>query len=1382
MKLRAEGLSRKSLVSKLKPLREQGLTDVNLSTKNGTEVLRDELVRIWTMQEEQAKAAEVEEAEAELARVKAAEQTQLAAEEEEDDHVKFAMEQLEPPEDGEALSPVYEDEVRTRDWETLKSNAQLTDGVLYMNMGKTFEARKQRNFEPVGGITPENFNDYFEEKTLKFIKDAFNELGGGIKFTFSLHIEMQRVGAGQVENPIRPMFIRASKSSTITDASTISEEYHKQYDEILHKFDNPDGPSNLVLYSTLRAYLRIDKFKPIAGGAKLRTPEFLKNKGIISVDDQGDNRCFQYAILACFKRPEKHADRRNQYNTKEEYQNIFNFGGIEYPTPCEARTFRIFEVNNPEYGLNVFTCPANGTSLSSILPFYISPYQDRKILSLMLLIEGGENGRKHYISIVDFKKLMCDGQKTEHATCPRCMYTFRGKSKVSSPDERLAEHMKICQGANGECQRVEFPKEGSKKYFEGYEKLHKKPYTIFADFESSLMEVNVAKGEKSTLVREHVANSFCFIVIGPDGLEVPEFRRFYRGENAALKCITDLKEVSNLIAPLLNLYRDHHLTAEEEAEFLAATTCYMCKREFVPTDKNKKACRDHCHTTGAYRGAACNRCNLKCTVKREVDVYFHNGKNYDNHLLMRELHNLADDKFDVIATNSEKYISFSIYHKSDEGAEADDERKQLRSEKRKVNNKLKKLFKVEGELDHESLEQLEDLQLKQAELEEDLEVLGDSERSMKIVFKDSCQFLTASLSDLVKNTPVEDLKNTHSLAAELKISMDLLTKKGIYPYSFVNSMDKFEQPTLPTQEEFYDDLNNEACSNKDYEHAQTVWEAMKCSTFGDYHNMYLMLDVYLLADVFTNFRNFAHATYGLDPAHSFTLPGFSWEALFAARYKGAKKRPCLELITDPDMYAAFESSLRGGVCVASNRYVEANHPALPDYDESKPNKHIRYDDANNLYGHAMVQKLPISDFRWAGNIEVLTPEYILSIDDEDDYGMHLCVDVEYPDELHDEHGDFPLMPESRLVQLSELSPHSQAQAPEKYTPCQKLVPNLYNKEKYWIHYRNLKYALQMGLKLLKVHKAIVYKQEAWMAPYIMFNTNMRTQARNDFEKDLYKLMNNSVFGKTMQNLRLQRNFRILSTSDVLWGKIISSPRYKGRGGEDGNCIGGDLYVLEQAKATLLLKMPMYVGASILDLSKLHMQKFWYDFVRPRYPNAKLHYTDTDSLIYSIETADDLATSFKGVEGSMFDTSGYPKEHAAFSNDNKKVLGKFKDEADGVPILAVCCLAPKSYTMKTMKNITKKCKGTKKAVVKKEIQFDDYKTCLMTGEGKFNSQKGFRSFGHTINTVETRKQSLNSFDSKRFWLNEIESLPLGHYKCFSKSTAKGVGGVSPQTRN
>ena len=347
-----------------------------------------------------------------------------------------------------------------------------------------------------------------------------------------------------------------------------------------------------------------------------------------------------------------------------------------------------------------------------------------------------------------------------------------------------------------------------------------------------------------------------------------------------------------------------------------------------------------------------------------------------------------------------------------------------------------------------------------------------------------------------------------------------------------------------------------------------------------------------------------------------------------------------------------------------------------------------------------------------------------------------------------------------------------------YVACEKLVPNLRNKERYWIHYRNLKFALSEGLRLTKVHRVIEYAQEAWMAPYIAFNTAMRAKARSDFEKDLYKLKNNAVFGKTMENLRERRDIQALRPGSMAYKKWVASPSYKQR-----IIVGdGSLIIAERAKgcgrAPLLLNKPVYTGVAVLDLSKLHMQSFWYTWLKPRFGDkVSLCYTDTDSLVYGIESERDPSDILRGdTPESMFDNSDYPKGHPLHSDVNKKVLGKFKDEAKGVAIAEFVGLRPKLYAMRLdgdelaargdedLKLETKKSKGTAKAVVKKQLTFQSYAQCLESGVSQAHSQCALRSRAHEVHTERVTKVSLSAFDSKRCILADgIGSMAHGHYK-------------------
>jgi len=213
-------------------------------------------------------------------------------------------------------------------------------------------------------------------------------------------------------------------------------------------------------------------------------------------------------------------------------------------------------------------------------------------------------------------------------------------------------------------------------------------------------------------------------------------------------------------------------------------------------------------------------------------------------------------------------------------------------------------------------------------------------------FIDSLNFLQGSLDSLVSATSKESITSTISKGS------DLLYKKGIYPYEYMDSWGRFGETRLPDKEKFYSKLNDEHITDEEYAHAQAVWEAFECKTLGDYHDLYVKTDVALLADVFENFRNLCQEQYGLDPAHYFTSPGLSWDALL--KRTGVE----LELFTDYEMHLFVERGMRGGISMVSKRYAKANNPQVPDYDPSKPKKFIMYLDANNLCGWAMSKPLP----------------------------------------------------------------------------------------------------------------------------------------------------------------------------------------------------------------------------------------------------------------------------------------------------------------------------------------------------------------------------------------------------------------------------------------
>jgi len=274
-------------------------------------------------------------------------------------------------------------------------------------------------------------------------------------------------------------------------------------------------------------------------------------------------------------------------------------------------------------------------------------------------------------------------------------------------------------------------------------------------------------------------------------------------------------------------------------------------------------------------------------------------------------------------------------------------------------------------------------------------------------------------------------------------------------------------------------------------------------------------------------------------------------------------------------------------------------------------------DANHLYGGegGMSGLLLYKDFKWVEPSKF----NINNVDTQGEKGYIIECNLEYSDELHDLHNDLPVAPENlqmKGLKKSDWQMTIQKELDIKDTKVRKLVPNLMNKTNYILHSRNLKYYLKLGLKLTKVHRVMEFKQKRWLKPYIDFNTEKRTLATkngDDFGKDFFKLMNNAVFGKTMESVRNRIDYEI--TCDVERAKKLTAcPRYtshqiiRSEKENDGGLVG-----FCRNKSVIKLNKPLYVGLSILDNSKLTMYNFHYEYIKKKYNDkAKLLFTDTDS--------------------------------------------------------------------------------------------------------------------------------------------------------------------------
>ncbi|KYN17583.1 hypothetical protein ALC57_10126 [Trachymyrmex cornetzi] len=378
--------------------------------------------------------------------------------------------------------------------------------------------------------------------------------------------------------------------------------------------------------------------------------------------------------------------------------------------------------------------------------------------------------------------------------------------------------------------------------------------------------------------------------------------------------------------------------------------------------------------------------------------------------------------------------------------------------------------------------------------------------SVKLRFIVSYKFLASSLEKLASYLDKDKLKIIRSKFLTLSNEeFELLTRKV---YEYIDCVEKLQDTRLPSRELFFSSLTGDTVSESDYSHAMNVWQRFSIQTLGEYTDLYLKTDVLLLADIFENFR----------------------------------------------------------LSQCSGRYAQANNKYMRSYDSSKPSSYLMYYDVNNLYGWAMCQSLPYTEFRW---VEDTANFNVSAIAQDSPTGYILEVDLEYPQHLHDRHTDLHFCP-------------TRDKLPGKRED--KLLATLYDKQRYVIHYRNLQQCTRHGLRLTKIHRVLQFAQSPWLGDYIELNTQFRTRAKNDFEKNLYKLMNNAVFGKNMENVRDHVDVKLLTKWDRRYGAeaMIAKLNFHSRG-----VFAENLIAVELRKLEVKFNKPIYVGLGLAIFETYH---------------------------------------------------------------------------------------------------------------------------------------------------------------------------------------------------
>ena len=1080
-----------------------------------------------------------------------------------------------------------------------------------------------------------NIGGYRVNEVLAYAKPAILNIfksNRNIKTMLYLHCIMKREqgydeedeGYDDVKGEGRRMIAKFAFHSKdlklVLEETDISELYDEMTDEIEEEIQkvNDIESSGWTLIEVISLVLHVTKWEPIYGSSYIPLDPYLANKKAIINMKNEDDKCFMWCVLRALYPKNDHPERIDK--DLKSKQDIINMNGIRYPV--NFRAIDRFEDLNPNISISVL----GYNKEEGVFPLKISKYTgcDNDIV-LLLLKEAvkGENGEikeKTHYTLVKNKSALIASQKNNHKgkrhLCLNCFNSF-------NTSESLNKHKEYCY--ENKSVKTTMPPPDTYLEFKNFHHSEKAPFVVYADFESLIKSMDYCNPDPNKSYtkkyQKHEPISFSYYILcSIDGVYKPVLRKYTQtkpeGANAIDVFIKWLEEDVKAIANIEP--KEMIFTEEDIKHFNNASDCWICGEEL-----GNDRVRDHCHFTGRYRGPAHNKCNLKYRKPKNISVFFHNLSGYDSHLFIKKLATPdKNENIDCIPNNEEKYISFSKTIVTG----------QYTSKKGEVKNK-----------------------------------------TFKIVFKDSLKFLASSLEALVNNLTKEDFKNLHKYFTPKQA--EILKQKGFYPYEYMDSEEKFNDTKPPPREAFYSNLSGKGISNKNYNRVLNVWNTFNMKIFKEYHELYNITDVLLLADVFENFRDLCLKIYGLDPVYYFTAPGLAWDACL--KVTGVQ----LELLSDPNMLLMFEKGIRGGISIISNRYGEANNKYLrKGYNKNLPSKYLMYLDANNLYGCAMSEKLPTHGFKWlsCGEMEKLFNNQVIQVWEK--IPCILEVDLEYPENLHDLHNDYPFCPERVKCKNG----------------VEKLIPNLNDKTKYIIHYKNLIQCLRAGMKLKKIYRGIKFVQSEWMKPYIDKNTNLRAMAKNNFEKDFFKLMNNSVFGKTMENIRNRVDVKLVNTKEKL-RKLVAKPNLK----SPPKIFSENLVSVHMRKTSLLMNKPVYLGMCILDLSKTIMYDFHYNYIKSKYEDkAKLLFTDTDSLMYEIETED----FYKDIAGDVkdkFDTSDYPENHPSGipTGENKKVLGMMKDEAAGKIIKEFVGLRSKQYSfVMDDGGETKKCKGIKKQVV------------------------------------------------------------------------------------
>ena len=702
------------------------------------------------------------------------------------------------------------------------------------------------------------------------------------------------------------------------------------------------------------------------------------------------------------------------------------------------------------------------------------------------------------------------------------------------------------------------------------------------------------------------------------------------------------------------------------------------------------------YKAGEYICTCCDKCNLQLSFNKKyykLPVYFHNGMRYDNAYIMRLLG---------------KYKA--------------------------LHPKAGKIEEIPSSMDKEMMIEMNGIQ-----------------------FKDSYKMISAPLKRIVSDTLGKDLNNYRYTKLLLKQYLEdhnkpydesyieLMTRKEPMFYGLITSYKSLSTRHIPKQEECYDDLSQSFMCEEDYQHMKLLWKTFNIRNWGEYYELYNLLDVTLLADCFEHFRDSTMKSFGVDSAHYLTTPQMSYSLFLKnvsnkddSRYYDVAKKWAgyqmkigknenhseeemigifmdrmsefnayggIRLLGKNDMneFICLKNNLRGGLTQISTRYSQNECD-----DES-----MYYLDANNLYGGVMHRMMPynivhISDKEKSKILNSNPIKWIESLDTYDKYGYFIECDIEVDDNKHDYFNDLPLFPSQKYGVYSnpmkKFANDFDIDDLNKKESSKKLICDLLKKEHYVVHYSMLQLGIELGYKVTKIHNVIKFRQAPFIYEYVNLLSEMRAKSKTGVLKNLFKLLANSIYGKFVETGLKRMKVKFATTKEEQ-NSIIA--KYSIDLLDEVHLYDTNLWAAKIANPQKRMSKPFFIGFAILDMSKYIIYDFYYNVLKRNMENVCLLGQDTDSLIVKIKDKNrvfKLCELYKYFDFSELDHSSslyhdleeYYNEHIdkrefgsfdSFVNLNKKVPGPiFKDEHQGNRIVEFAGLKPKMYCIVDEKDV------------------------------------------------------------------------------------------------